>query len=411
MTTTETLSSAPSRSRFEFIAIATAGTTLAALAIDTALPAFSDLRSHYQLGADSTRASWVVNLFLLGMALGALLFGTLSDRFGRKPLLVGALVLYVVAGAVAASAPNLTVLFVARFVWGFAAAGPRAVSTAMIRDRFAGEAMARIMSLMAAAFMLVPVLAPTLGAGLNAIGPWQLVFWVPAAGGAVVAVWASLRLPETLPIESRRSVGPAALAEAGRAIVRSRQTVGFTIVMTLLFGMMSSFLSGLEIIVKDVFNHKALFPAVFGGVSLLMMSANYLNARLVTKRGMARMLHIGAMAMLATSAMFAAFVVISPRHPNLLVFCVLLACVQAAQSLVFPNANTTAMAAVGHVAGAAASVIAFVSTAGGAVIGWLVSGAFNGTARPFAISFAILGALTALAVWRTLRDQSNPVLA
>jgi MFS transporter, DHA1 family, multidrug resistance protein len=302
-------------------------------------------------------------------------------------------------------------LFIARFVWGFAAAGPRAVSTAMIRDRFAGEAMARIMSLMAAAFMLVPVLAPTLGAGLNAIGPWQLVFWIPALGGALVAVWALLRLPETLAIENRRSVGPAALAEAGRAIVRSRQTVGFTIAMTLLFGMMSSFLSGLEIIVKDVFDHKALFPAVFGGVSLLMMSANYLNARLVTKRGMARLLHLGAITVLATSAIFGAFVVLSPRHPNLLVFCVLLAFVQASQSLVFPNANASAMAAVGHVAGAAASVIAFVSTAGGAVIGWLVSGAYNGTARPFAISFAVLGALTAAAVWLTLRDHSAPAVS
>jgi MFS transporter, DHA1 family, multidrug resistance protein len=409
VTTTDTTSVANSRSRLEFVAIATASTTLAALAIDTALPAFSDLRSHYQLGADSTRASWVVNLFLLGMALGALIFGTLSDRFGRKPLLLGALVLYVIAGVVAATAPNLTVLFIARFVWGFAAAGPRAVSTAMIRDRFAGEAMARIMSLMAAAFMLVPVLAPALGAGLNAVGPWQLVFWIPAAGGAIVALWAVLRLPETLATESRRSVGPAALAEAGRAIMRSRQTVGFTVAMTLLFGVMSSFLSGLEIIVKDVFNHKTLFPAVFGGVSLLMMSGNYLNARLVTNRGMPRMLHIGAITVLATSVVFGAFVVVSPRHPNFLVFCVLLAFVQASQSLVFPNANTTAMAAVGHVAGAAASVIAFVSTAGGAVIGWLVSRAFDGTARPFGISFAILGALTAAAVWLTLRDHSAPV--
>jgi MFS transporter, DHA1 family, multidrug resistance protein len=395
------------RSQREFVAIATVCTTLAALAIDTTLPAFNKIRANYNLSADSTRVSWIVNAFLLGIAVGALLFGTLSDRYGRKRLLVGGLALYVLAGAVAATAPSLVVLFAARFVWGFAASAPRAIIMAMVRDRFEGEAMARVVSLMMAAFMFVPILAPSVGKALMALGPWQLVFWVPTIGGALVLVWVMVRLPETLAVADRRSVGPAALLEAAKAIASSRATVGFTIALTFGFGVLSSFLSGLEIIIDKVFGQGRNFPFVFGGVSILMMVVTYANSHAVTRRGLSVMLRVCAGATLVAAAALAMFVVASGRHPAFLVFCILLALVMATQQAVVPNANSAAMEPVGHIAGAAASVIAFTSTAGGAIIGQLVSGAYNGTARPFAISVLVLAVLTAVAIVVTLRRATG----
>jgi MFS transporter, DHA1 family, multidrug resistance protein len=406
MTLTATATAKPMRSQREFVAIATVCTTLAALAIDTTLPAFNKIRAHYDLAADSTRVSWIVNAFLLGMACGALIFGTLSDRYGRKKLLAGGLVLYVVAGAATATAPSLAVLFLARFVWGFAAAAPRAVVMAMVRDRFEGDAMARIVSLMMAAFMIVPILAPTLGKALMALGPWQLVFWAPTIGGALVLAWVLVRLPETLAVADRRSVGPKALLEAARAIVASRATIGFTIALTFAFGVVSTFLSGSEIVIDKVFGHGKQFPLAFGGISIVMMAASYANSHAVTKYGLRTMLRVGAGAACAAAAALALFTLASGEHPVFLVFCGLLALVLASQQAVVPNANSAAMAPVGHIAGAAAAVIAFASTAGGALLGQLVSGAYDGTARPFGLGVFVLAALTAASVMLTLRRAS-----
>jgi MFS transporter, DHA1 family, multidrug resistance protein len=406
MTLTASPATKPMRSQREFVAIATVCTTLAALAIDTTLPAFNKIRAHYNLAPDSTRVSWIVNAFLLGMACGALIFGTLSDRYGRKNLLAGGLVLYVVAGAAAATAPSLAVLFVARFVWGFAAAAPRAVVMAMVRDRFEGEAMARIVSLMMAAFMIVPILAPSLGKAVMALGPWQLVFWAPTLGGAVVLVWVLVRLPETLSIADRRSVGPKALVEAAKAIATSRATIGFTVALTFAFGVISSFLSGSEIVIDKVFGHGKQFPLVFGGISLVMMAGSYANSHAVTRRGLRSMLRVSAAVAFAAAAALALFVLTSGRHPVFIAFCGLLALVLASQQAVVPNANSAAMEPVGHIAGAAAAVIAFTSTAGGALLGQLVSGAYNGTARPFGIGVFVLAALTAASVVLTLRRAS-----
>jgi MFS transporter, DHA1 family, multidrug resistance protein len=407
MTDTATKTPAPVRSQREFVAIATVCTTLAALSIDTTLPAFKAIRAHYGLAPDATNVSWVVSGFMLGMAVGALFFGTLSDRFGRKRLLVGGLMLFVVAGVAAATAPSLGVLFAARVVWGFAAAAPRAVILAMVRDRFEGDAMARIASLMMAAFMIVPVLAPSLGQGLLTIGPWQLAMWVPTLIGGGVLVWVLVRLPETLAVENRRSVGPAALADAARAILRSRATVGFTLAVVFCFGILSSVLSGLEIVVDKVFGHHDQFPLVFGGMSLVMMAATYAGSREVTKRGTAAICRIAAACLVLFAVVMALFVELGPRRPIFIVFCVLLALMMASQNALVPNANSAAMEPVGHVAGAAASVIAFVSTAGGALLGQIVTSRFDGTARPFAIGSLVFAVLAAVAVWVTLRSPAT----
>jgi MFS transporter, DHA1 family, multidrug resistance protein len=374
----------------EFVAILTGCTTLAALAIGTVLPAFDDMRDHFGLVKGASSVSWIVLIFLLGMATGGLIFGTVSDRFGRKPTLLAGLALYVLAGVVAAMAPSLATLLIARFVWGVGAAAPRAVSLAMIRDVYSGEAMARVMSMMMAAFMIVPVLAPALGQALNSVGPWQLVFWAPTIGGALVTVWVVLRLPETLPAERRRSISPTMLWDATKVVGRSRVTVLLTIGTTFYFGLLAAYLGGLENIVGKVFNHQSWFSYLFGGVSLVMMAATYVNARMVTGRGLATMIRSAAMVIAGAGLLLAVVSTLNGGRPAFGLLCALLGIIMASQNTLFPNASTAAMTPLGEVAGLAASVIAFVTTAGGAVLGGLVSGAFDGTARPFGIGIGVL---------------------
>ena len=159
---------------------------MGALAIDLMLPAFADIRTEFGMAADSAHVGWIITAFFLGLAVGPWLYGPISDKYGRRgPLFIG-MGLYIVGAILASVAPSFGWIIGARVVWGLGAAAPRSLSIAMIRDRYEGEGMARLMSMIMAVFLLVPIVAPGLGAGLNAIAPWRVVFWLPAVMAAIV---------------------------------------------------------------------------------------------------------------------------------------------------------------------------------------------------------------------------------
>jgi DHA1 family bicyclomycin/chloramphenicol resistance-like MFS transporter len=373
----------------EFIALVTASMAMGAMAIDIMLPAFPDMRAEYGMAADSPRVGWIVTAFFLGLAVGPWLYGPASDRFGRRPLLLGGLVLYVAAGIAAVFAPSFGWVIAARFVWGLGAAAPRSLSLAMIRDRHEGDAMARLMSMIMAVFLLVPIIAPGLGAGLNAIAPWRIVFWVPVVAALGLIVWGWRRLPETLPAERRRPFTFTALGQAVRAVATNRQTVCFTVAITFLFGVMTTYLAGSELIVEDVYDRGAWFPLFFGAIAVLLALSSLNNARLVRRLGVVALVRRMAVIGVVMAAVLAVVALTADGHPNFWVFSVALALVvPVAQGLV-PNCNTAAMAPMPHVAGTASAVIGTVTTAGGALLGGAVSGAFDGTTRPIAVGIFV----------------------
>ena len=205
----------------EFIAIVTALMASGALAIDLMLPAFPDMRQEFGMSSDSTQVGWIVTAFFLGMAVGPWIYGPASDRYGRRGLLFGGMALYIASALLACVAPSWEWVIVSRFVWGLGAAAPRTLSIAMIRDRYEGNAMARLMSNIMAVFLLVPILAPGIGAGLIAIAPWRIVFWFPAVIASVLMLWAT-RLPETLEPERRRALTRSAFVQALKEVVGHR---------------------------------------------------------------------------------------------------------------------------------------------------------------------------------------------
>ena len=205
----------PTASGREFIVLLTALMATSALAIDLMLPAFPDMRDEFGMAADSAQVGWVITAFFLGLAVGPWLYGPISDLLGRRtPLFIG-LGLYVVGAIAAIVAPSFAWIVAARFVWGLGAAAPRSLSLAMLRDRYEGNAMARLMSMIMAVFLLVPILAPGIGAGLNAIAPWRIVFLMPGIIAIGLLFWAR-RLPETLPLtDGGRSPGLRSGKRAG----------------------------------------------------------------------------------------------------------------------------------------------------------------------------------------------------
>ena len=369
----------------EFIAIVTALMASGALAIDLMLPAFPDMRQEFGMSSDSTQVGWIVTAFFLGMAVGPWIYGPASDRYGRRGLLFGGMALYIASALLACVAPSWEWVIVSRFVWGLGAAAPRTLSIAMIRDRYEGNAMARLMSNIMAVFLLVPILAPGIGAGLIAIAPWRIVFWFPAVIASVLMLWAT-RLPETLEPERRRALTRSAFVQALKEVVGHRQTVCFTLAIAFLFGVMTSYLASSEVILSDVYGYSSWFPLFFGSVAIMLALNSLNNARLVHKIGITQLVRRMVVVAMCTSFVFLLISRLNHGHPNFWLYAISLACViPVAQGLV-PVCNTAAMIPLPHVAGTASAIISTVTTAGGALLGNIGSSAFNGTVQPLAIA-------------------------
>ena len=398
----------------EFILLVTALMATTALGIDLMLPAFPDIREQFGMAADSTQVSWIVTAYFLGMAAGPWLYGPASDRFGRRIPLYAGLTLYALSAVTAALAPTWQLIVIARFVWGLGAAGPRSLSVAMIRDRYEGNAMARLMSMIMAVFLMVPIIAPGVGAGLIAVLPWRAVFWFPAFAAVGLMFWAR-RLPETLTLDRRRPFTWSAVGQAGREVLSHRQTVALTVSMTFLFALMATYLSGSEVILEDVYGYGAWFPLFFGSIAVLLAINSLTNAWLIGRVGVIRLVRITSALGVVAAVVFAVIAFAGNGQPNFWLFTIsLCAVVPIAQGL-SPNSNTIAMTPLPHVAGTASAIIATVTATGGALLGGLASDAFDGTVRPFAVYVLVFMVLSATCtLWgtagaRRTRSTSTPM--
>lgn len=376
---------------------------MAAMSIDFMLPAFPEIREEFGLADDSTAVSQLITAFFMGLAAGQLLYGPMSDRFGRKRLLYLGLGVYVVGAVGASLAPSLGATVACRAVWGFGAAAPRSLALAMVRDSFEGERMARTMSQIMTVFILVPVFAPGIGALFLTVAPWQVVFWIPVVAALCVSFWL-LRLPETLPPTDRRSVSPAALLEALRVVVRTRTTMAYGIGVTMLFGVMTSFLGGSQLIFERVYDQEELFPVLFGGIACMLGIGSLLSGRLVMLLGLDRLIRYGVAYMVAAGVVLTVLVTATDGEPPLWAFCVALGLLLPGVTMLVPSANSAAMGPVPHVAGMASAVLGTISTGGGALLGSIVDGAFDDTVRPFtygALGYVLLAAVAIVGVAQT----------
>lgn len=371
---------------------------VSALAVDIMLPAFGQMRSEFGLAADSNALAPVITFFLIGIALGQPIWGPLSDSIGRKRVLYAGLAVYVLAAIAAVFSPSLEALFLARFVAGLGAAAPRVVSIGTVRDGYEGETMATVMSYIMAVFLLVPIVAPSIGAGLLVVGSWHTIFLAIALFGTAVGVWAT-RLPETLPPDRRLPLSFSKLARAAGLVMRSRFVMGLTLAQTALFGFFASYLASSQIIIDDVFGLDSWFPIIFGLSAAVLGVGMLVNTRLlgvvslrIILRGVFTTYLVAALAILALA--FA-----TDGTPHIGVFAVLFVPILFAHALLIPNLNSAALIPMGAVAGTAAAVIGTISTFGGALIGALIDVSYDGTILPLSIGLAV-GASAAFAFFK-----------
>lgn len=372
----------------ELLTMISAVMALMALAIDMMLPAFDDMRSEFGLADGSNEVAQVITVFFFGLAVAQLFYGPLADRYGRKPILYSGIVIYLIGAVGSALAPSLEWLLVSRFVWGVGAAGARVVATAIVRDVFSGTRMAKALSQIMAVFVLVPVIAPTLGAGIILVLPWRSIFWACVVWTIIVTVW-SFRLPETLDPANRRALEARVIADGYRTVASNRLTAGYTLATVFLQGVFTTYLATSELIIGEIFGRGDQFPLVFGAVALLFGLGAFANGNLVGRIGLTRLTHRVAVTLLTGTAVLVAISLATDGRPPFWVFMPLLGLSLSLFMFLMPNLNSAAMAPLGEVAGSASSLTGAARMAGGAVLGGIASGMVTDTVTPFAVSMLV----------------------
>jgi DHA1 family bicyclomycin/chloramphenicol resistance-like MFS transporter len=372
----------------EFIALMAALMAANALAIDSMLPALPAIGEGLGV-AEANRRQLVITVYLLGFGFAQLIYGPLSDRFGRKRLLIASLALYGIFGLLAGIASSFTLLLAARALQGVAAAATRVLVVAVIRDRYEGSGMARIMSIVMIVFMIVPVLAPTFGQAMLAIASWRHIFIILGVYGAALALWTMLRLPETLPVGKRRPLSFGSIGQAVWMTLRNRQSIGNTVAQTLLMGALFAFINSIQQIVFDVYRRPELIGIVFACIAGPMALSSYANSKLVMRLGSRRILLVALSAFTGMAALH--LLVAELIGGGIWTFVLLQAGTMAFFGLIGANAGALAMEPLGHVAGTASSVQGVITTVGGALIGFAIGQHFDGTTLPFLIGFTLCG--------------------
>ena len=371
----------------EFMALMALLMSMTAMSIDIMLPALPEIGM--SLGVpDTAQLPLVVTIFMVGMAIGQLVWGPLADRFGRRrPLLLG-LALFVLATIVAVTTQNFSQLLAARFLQGIGGSVGRIIVTAIVRDLFVGRQMARVMSMIMMVFILVPMLAPAVGQLIILVGTWRWLFAVLFAASLTSLIWAAYRLPETQPPlpagARRRTVGEALVL-----VLSNRVTFGYGIASGFVLGVLVAYIASSQQVFGTGYGLGKVFPFAFGSIACAIALASFTNARLVRRLGMRRLSHTALVAHLGVSATLALLGTIIPL-PLWLALGGMAACAFL-YGLILANFNAIAMQPMGQAAGMAASLTGSYSTAAGALFGTLIARQFNGTILPLFIGFAVLG--------------------
>jgi DHA1 family bicyclomycin/chloramphenicol resistance-like MFS transporter len=382
-------------SRTEFIGLVAALMALNALAIDVMLPALPYMGDALGISNENER-QFVVSSYMIGFGAAQLVFGPVTDRFGRRAPLFFGIVLYVICAFAATFAPTFAILLGLRFVQGLGAAATRVIAMSVIRDRYSGREMASVMSLAFMVFMAVPIIAPGIGQIILLVGSWHLIFVFMAVLASAIGLWAWFRLPETLHAEYRRPLKLKVIAEGFRAVFSDRMAFFYGLCGMLFFSAMFGFLICSQQIFVGIYGLGPYFPIAFASVAALMAVSNFINSRIVKVFGQRRVGHFATLVYIAAGSSILALALMGPV--NFWIYYVLLVILQFVFAWATSNMNSLSMEPLGAVAGTAAAVFGFMQTVGGAVIGTWIGQQFNGTLVPNSLAYVVMGCLVLVCV-------------
>ena len=391
----------------EFIALSACTMMLTALGIDIMLPVFGEIREHFKLSAESTATAQIISFFFMGQ-VAQIIFGALSDRFGRLAILRVGFPLYIIGGIAATFAPSLGFMFAARFVAGMGASAVFMTTIAGVRDRFVGDQMARILSLIFTVFLSTPVYAPFLGLAILSIASWRMVFLTPPLFAVIIFIW-SLRLEESLPKEKRSSLNITGIIQSVKKVLSNKIFLRYTAITTILFTGLSSWVASSEHIVSEIYGRPQLFAWIFAGIGLCAALSTLTNSRLSYRFGARPTLKWLVIFYTIVAAILLLCTFMFSNPPQLIVFVAAVAILIGINLAVEPNSSALAMEPMGDKAGLASSIYGTSFFFVGAGIGAVISNLMKENVFPIILSFFLIGIITLLLAFGDRRSQHIPI--
>lgn len=382
----------PSRiSTREFILLIALLMSVVAISIDALLPALGFISQDIAL-EHPNQAQYLISILFLGMAIGQLVCGPLSDATGRKKILYAGIVLILIGSVICFYAQDINTLLIGRFIQGLGVAGPYVSAMSIVRDKYAGNQMAHVMSLVMMIFIMVPALAPSLGQAVLLVTSWRYIFVLYIVYALIIGLWIFMRLEETLPKEYRIPFTTRGFIDGFKEVISNYTTMSYTLCMGLFFGSFLGYLNSSQQIFQDLFHTGKLFTVYFGVLALLFGIASLVNARFVQKWGMDYLCNRAVWGIILSSAVFLGLLMIMPV--NLWMFLAYVAVLFFCFGLVFGNVNAMAMEPMGHVAGIASAIIGSVSSIMSMVIGTAIGQMYNNTLVPMTCGFLALSIIS-----------------
>ena len=370
---------------------------LSALSIDMMLPAVATIAK--ELGAAKENdAQLVIGVMFVAFSIGQLFYGPLADIIGRKPAFYLGIFIFIIGCIISYQAANFQAMLLGRLLQGLGASSARIVSQAIIRDQYVGEDMAKIMSMIISVFIIVPVLAPSLGQLILKRYSYRAIFLFLLIHAIVVVFWLGLRQPETLTIENRKSFDLGLLLKEICLVLKVKSTFLFTLAQGFVFANMVAFLVSAPQIFADIYQEKERFPLFFAGLAISVGVSSVLNSRLVNRLGMMRLASVGLVIMISFSSLFLAYIFFEQGHPPLWVTMLFLSCLFFQLGFLMGNLNAMAMKPMGDRAGIAATVIGGISTSISWGCGTIVGQNYQKTIVPLITGWFLLSTLAFIAI-------------
>lgn len=402
--TTKALRKSTQAAGIEFIALMAFLMSNVALSIDAILPGLSAIGASIH-NSGTTDLQLIITMIFLGLGIGELIFGTLSDSLGRKPIVYLGLVIFTVASFVCVTASTLEMMLLGRTIQGMGLAAPRTVSIAIIRDTYSGDNMARIMSFVTAIFILVPMIAPILGQLILKGFNWQAIFYFQIIFVLITIFWFGYRQPETLPRERRTTLSKSLFTDGLIEFFRFKNTIAYTLISGLIEGAFILYLSASKQIFQDQYQLVDGFPYVFAAMSLVLGASTFFNGSLVLKYGMKKLV-AWALYLFCFSALTYLLIFSRSENPSLETLLFFLFLQFLSLGFIFGNLSALAMRPIGHVAGIGAAVFSFSSMALGVSIAVFTGKYITTSVVPLFTGFFICG-LCALVLLNLVRERKK----
>ncbi|WP_425658616.1 multidrug effflux MFS transporter [Tenacibaculum ascidiaceicola] len=383
------------QSKLEFIALMASLMSLVALSIDALLPALEQIGISIRVQQGSHDSQLLITMIFLGLGFGQLISGPISDSLGRKPVIYGGFILFVIASFICVSAASIEMMIVGRILQGIGLSAPRTISIAMVRDSFSGNYMAKIMSFIVVIFILVPVVAPAIGKlMLDAYG-WKSIFYSQLIFGVVVMFWLWKRQPETLKEENRMKFAFRLFLDGSKEFIKYKQAVIFTLISGFITGSFMVYLSASQQIFQEQYLLVDEFPYIFAGLAISVGFATFLNGSFVMRFGMHKLVSFFLIVFSIVPVIYITLFY-QKENPSIVILLVFFALQFFSIGFLFGNLRALAMQPVGHIAGIGAAINGFVSTIMAVPIATFIGKYVETTTLPLFMGFFICGALSLL---------------